>query len=182
MADYTLIHKAPYQTHTHTRSHKHTHTHAYKTKSSNAAENFFSPPLLYKAVSMATSSSFWHRKVETCRKYERPPGSWQEAGWRTGSVVIGGGGVLKSWGSRGKLRECRHLLVQCRRSAAVSCSLRLLSSLKRHLFGGIFLAALLSQSERARIHREGLIDIRDYTAKIYCHAYETEALWLSLKA
>lgn len=81
----------------------HTHTHTYKTFNTQVKQcsrEFFSPlpPLLYKAVSMATSSGFWHRKVETCRKYERPPGSWQEDGWRTGSVVIGGGRSVKELG------------------------------------------------------------------------------------
>lgn len=33
---------------------------------------------------MATSSSFWHRKVETYRKYERLPGGGQGDGRRTG--------------------------------------------------------------------------------------------------
>lgn len=89
--DYTLIHKVSIrQTHARARAHAHARTHTkHSSKSSNAAEIFFPPPLQYKAVSMATSSSFWHRKVETYRKYEWLPGDGQGDGWRTG---VGGHG------------------------------------------------------------------------------------------
>lgn len=79
--------------------HLNMYTHAkHSPKSSNAAQIFPPHPLQYRAVSMETSSSFWHWKVETCRKYERPPGSSHENGWRARSVVMWGGGVLKSTG------------------------------------------------------------------------------------
>lgn len=78
-----------------------TQHHAYMqtTHQSQAMQHrIFSPPLQYRAVSMATGSRFWHWNVETCRKYARPPGRSHENGWRARSVVMWGGGVLKSWG------------------------------------------------------------------------------------
>lgn len=81
-----------------TSAHMHTLTHTkHSSKSSNAAE-IFPPPLLYKAVSMATRSSFWHWRGESYRKYERPPRGGHGYCWRTELESLGFKRKAAVWG------------------------------------------------------------------------------------
>lgn len=93
----------------------HMHTCKTLTQVKQCGTDFSPHPLQYRVVSIATSSSFWHWKVETCRKYVRPPGSSQENGWRARSVDMWGGGVLKSWGFKRlqQHRSCPQHSIAC---------------------------------------------------------------------
>lgn len=91
-----------------THAHTHTLTHTkHSSKSSNAAE-IFPPPLLYKAVSMATSSSFWHWRGESYRKYERPPRGGHGYCWITELESLGFKRMAAVWGQTSA--ECS---IQC---------------------------------------------------------------------
>lgn len=92
--DHKLIHEVSMrQAHTCTRSHiQNTHL------SRAMRQRFFPPPLLYKAVSMATRSSFWHWRGESYRKYERPPRGGHGYCWRTELESLGFKRKAAVWG------------------------------------------------------------------------------------
>lgn len=159
-AQNTLIHEGPSQTHTPPHSptshppHTHTGIHTKHSTQSGAMplqiffSTFFFLPLSFPSYMRLflwqQAPVFWHTRVETCRKCERPPGSWQQDAWRTGVCgrgeeeeeacqSVGVSGATMAAGVKATSR--RSLALKSFPGASVCCSVAILSYVHTLLWG-----------------------------------------------